>query len=253
MEEDEWDDALLSEIAALETRHLQTRGQQNQTQNQSTVAATTSLSGVWSYDDEKREGKSIASGAEQQSKSSKKHRRLRVSTDNAETDSEIGSPWRQPSTPIELDGDSKYDESFAAMNESINSFDMHFSPQFVDSATQLAAVEEDSQPKECSKRRQEGSDTPTAKKQKTSSAVVESPKKTATSRSEEESEAQTEAVARAFGDQNDKKFQMSATLSLTLTSDFSPVQCVQVGPAGYRDCTVFWRSPSTSQHASIAI
>ncbi|ETP49934.1 hypothetical protein F442_04642 [Phytophthora nicotianae P10297] len=172
-----------------------------------------------SDDDEKREGKSIASGAEQQSKSSKKHRRLRVSTDNAETDSEIGSPWRQPSTPIELDGDSKYDESFAAMNESINSFDMHFSPQFVDSATQLAAVEEDSQPKECSKRRQEGSDTPTAKKQKTSSAVVESPKKTATSRSEEESEAQTEAVARAFGDQNDKKFQMSATLSLTLTSD----------------------------------
>ncbi|EEY57029.1 DEAD/DEAH box RNA helicase, putative [Phytophthora infestans T30-4] len=32
MEEDEWDDALLSEITALEKRHLQTRTQQNQTQ-----------------------------------------------------------------------------------------------------------------------------------------------------------------------------------------------------------------------------
>ncbi|KAF1792570.1 P-loop containing nucleoside triphosphate hydrolase [Phytophthora cactorum] len=78
-----------------------------------------------------------------------------IAADNAETDSEIGSPWRQPSTPIELDGDSRCDDSFAAMNESVNSFDMHFSPQFVDSATQLAFLEEDSQPKVCSKRRQD--------------------------------------------------------------------------------------------------
>ncbi|KAF1778834.1 P-loop containing nucleoside triphosphate hydrolase [Phytophthora cactorum] len=127
--------------------------------------------------------KTIAAGSDFTSErpgcSNKKHRRIRVSTDNAETDSEIGSPWRQPSTPIELDGDSRCDDSFAAMNESVNSFDMHFSPQFVDSATQLAFLEEDSQPKVCSKRRQDDLvTTPTVKKQKTLPSVVETPQTT---------------------------------------------------------------------------
>ncbi|KAG4056715.1 Fanconi anemia group M protein [Phytophthora cactorum] len=175
--------------------------------------------------------KTIAAGSDFTSErpgcSNKKHRRIRVSTDNAETDSEIGSPWRQPSTPIELDGDSRCDDSFAAMNESVNSFDMHFSPQFVDSATQLAFLEEDSQPKVCSKRRQDDLvTTPTVKKQKTLPSVVETPQttsplKTPVWRSEDASGIHvTEAVPSVSGGQcvtsetvngEEKSQRMSAT------------------------------------------
>ncbi|KAG6962587.1 hypothetical protein JG688_00008528 [Phytophthora aleatoria] len=202
--------------------------------------------------------KTIAAGSDFTSErpgcSNKKHRRIRVSTDNAETDSEIGSPWRQPSTPIELDGDSRCDDSFAAMNESVNSFDMHFSPQFVDSATQLAFLEEDSQPKVCSKRRQDDLvSTPTVKKQKTLSSVVETPQttsplKTPVWRSEDASGIHvTEAVPSVSGGQcvnsetvngEEKSQQMSATLSLTLTSD-SPLPphsaCKSVCQQGKRE------------------
>ncbi|KAF4137151.1 PHD-zinc-finger like domain [Phytophthora infestans] len=157
----------------------------------------------------------------------KKHRRIRASTDNAETDSEVGSPWRQPSTPMELDGDSRCEESFSAMNESLNSFDMHFSPQFVDSATQFASADEEILSKDGTKRRQHDLDMATAKKQKTNSSVeevsrVESLSNVSTSRSANESGVRVlTAVPSASGDHNlkEKSQQMLATLSLTLTSD----------------------------------
>ncbi|KAG7386860.1 hypothetical protein PHYPSEUDO_015170 [Phytophthora pseudosyringae] len=170
---------------------------------------------------------------------SKKHRRIRVSTDNAETDSEVGSPWREPSSPGGLDGDSKCDESFGAMNESVNTFEMHFSPQFIDSATQFASgMEVEEQPKDSSTPRLDDQVTsPTAKKQKTTFSIQEppravSPSKTSTSIIEAKAHGLgtqvVEDASSVYGGEHvnsenvngeEKSQQMSATLSLTLTSD----------------------------------
>uniref|UniRef100_M4BYH3 Fanconi anemia group M protein n=1 Tax=Hyaloperonospora arabidopsidis (strain Emoy2) TaxID=559515 RepID=M4BYH3_HYAAE len=59
-----------------------------------------------------------------------------VDTGTKQSDGEAGSLPRHRSAPSELDGDARYDRSFASMNETADAFDMHFSPQFVDAATQ---------------------------------------------------------------------------------------------------------------------
>uniref|UniRef100_A0AAV1U9C1 Fanconi anemia group M protein n=1 Tax=Peronospora matthiolae TaxID=2874970 RepID=A0AAV1U9C1_9STRA len=62
--------------------------------------------------------------------------RIGVDTSTERPDGEAGSPSRHRSAHSELDGDAQYDRSLALMNETADAFDMHFSPQFVDAATQ---------------------------------------------------------------------------------------------------------------------
>ncbi|KAE9018831.1 Fanconi anemia group M protein [Phytophthora rubi] len=174
--------------------------------------------------------------------SSKRLRRSSVATnDDAGTDSDMGSPWRETNTPNGVDIGSKHDESFGAMDESVNGIDMHFSPQFVDSATQFApVVEEIEQPKESSKRQQDGeASAHTAKKQKVDSSKEEGLPQEACSLNEavftsgvivtdDTEEAQPAGDVPIVLDGQDitehpeaeeNTQQMSATLSLTLTSD----------------------------------
>ncbi|KAL4157292.1 hypothetical protein PRNP1_006315 [Phytophthora ramorum] len=163
--------------------------------------------------------------------------RSSVTTNNAEIDSEMVSPWRPTSTPGDLGDARRCDESFAVMDESVNFVDMHFSPQFVETATQFASAAEVDEPSSDSNKRQQESQgqISSAKKQKTDSCsqdlspVICTPKgpiqASETSAAANDKGAQTEDVlVHAFGDQristeNLENEQLSATSSLTLTSD----------------------------------
>ncbi|KAL4172851.1 hypothetical protein KRP22_008013 [Phytophthora ramorum] len=163
--------------------------------------------------------------------------RSSVTTNNAEIDSEMVSPWRPTSTPGDLGDARRCDESFAVMDESVNFVDMHFSPQFVETATQFASAAEVDEPSRDSNKRQQESQgqISSAKKQKTDSCsqdlspVICTPKgpiqASETSAAANDKGAQTEDVlVHAFGDQristeNLENEQLSATSSLTLTSD----------------------------------
>ncbi|CAI5710062.1 unnamed protein product [Hyaloperonospora brassicae] len=63
-----------------------------------------------------------------------------VGTGTGQPTGDASSSPRHTSTPSELDEEDKCGGSFASMNEAADTFDMHFSPQFVDLATQ--AVED---------------------------------------------------------------------------------------------------------------
>ncbi|GMF13393.1 unnamed protein product [Phytophthora lilii] len=178
----------------------------------------------------------------------KNRRRLKTATNDADTDSDIGSPWREDDAPGGLDAGKECDQSVSLMDESMDGIDMHFSPHFVDSATQLpSAIEEAEQCMESRKRQQE-SQIPTtiAKKQKTESLNLEdSPREgcppngltsvngvPAEGMVPQAKDAQNLLEHQQITSENleteDKSQQMSATLSLTLKSD-SPRPSVKVG------------------------
>ncbi|GMF42586.1 unnamed protein product [Phytophthora fragariaefolia] len=176
--------------------------------------------------------------SESSKKSSKRLRRPSFAANDADTDSETCSPWRQPSTPVDAGIGSKHDESFVDIDDSVNGIDMHFSPQFIDPATQFApAIEEMEQPRERSKRRQENEVlSPAEKKQKVNcgkehcaQAPHSSNEVASTSEVTEDSQVVQPAheVPSVTNRQDvtedpeieEKAQQMSATLSMTLASE----------------------------------
>ncbi|KAL3665345.1 hypothetical protein V7S43_009384 [Phytophthora oleae] len=205
-------------------------------------------------------------GSIKSSRVDKKYRRIRTSTDKAENDSEIGSPWREASPPDAIDGDSRCNDSFSAMTQSVDTFDMHFSPQFDDSATQFTSVvEEDGQSKGCSKRHQDDQVmTPSPKKQKTISSA-ESPSQ-AVSQSRAAAVMSDESIAQGLEEQRlisggelvnsehvdneEKSQQMSASLSLTLTSDSASGAVCQRGVAEEIDMNTTAQHPVASSRRS---
>ncbi|CAH0474759.1 unnamed protein product [Peronospora belbahrii] len=94
----------------------------------------------------------------------KTQRKISMVTDNAEGGREVGSSWRCVSIPKKLNGEGIAEVSFASMNESETTYDLHFSPQFVDVATHAASEVEDGEQLQGSitSRRDKQSSPPTA-------------------------------------------------------------------------------------------
>ncbi|KAG1690078.1 hypothetical protein DVH05_028413 [Phytophthora capsici] len=191
-------------------------------------------------------------------------RRIRTSTDKGETDSEIGPPWRESSPQDVIVGDSKCDDSFSAMTQSVDTFDMHFSPEFIDPATQFTtAIEDEGHPKGGSKRHQDDQIMdPSPKKQKiirnverASQAVPQSKTAAVTSDDDTSEKQQQVSVGELVSpdniDNEEKSQQMSASLSLTLTSDSaSEAVCQQEAVKNIAtDATV--QHPVVSRHRQL--
>lgn len=84
-------------------------------------------------------GNSTETRQDRSSPSPKIHRRLRTASNEADTESDTGSPWREADPPSPPLAEDKGNDSFTIADESAIGLDMHFSPQFVDSSTQFAS------------------------------------------------------------------------------------------------------------------